>query len=98
VRIPEAGIGAKVLVSRRQLKAARALAGLSQIELSLAVGMNREICRFWEKPMYAGDDGWPTTNLRTLARIVAVLEQHGVEVFCDPTPGVRMTPEKAAAR
>jgi len=97
-QIPEIGIGQNRLVSRRQLRAARALAGLTQIELSLACGMNREICRFWERPMYPGDDGWPTTNPITLAKIVAVLERHGVEVFCDPSPGVRMTSQRGASR
>ncbi len=96
--IPEASVGANRLISRRQLRAARAFAGLSQVELSLACGMNSEICRYWERPTYPGDDGWPTTNRRTLAKIVVVLEQHGVEVFCDPTPGVRMTSQRAVAR
>jgi len=52
--------------------------------------------KYWE-PIHPADDAWPTTNPQTLAKIVAVLEQHGVEVFCDPTPGVRMTSQKAPA-
>jgi hypothetical protein len=74
------------LVSSRQLKAARALAGLTQAKLATESGFNPEACRYWE----AHGDGYPTTVQVTLDKIAAALHRHGVIVFRDPTPGARL--------
>jgi hypothetical protein len=74
------------LVSSRQLKGARALAGLTQAKLATEAGFNHDACRYWE----AHGDGYPTTVQSTLDRITATLERHGVIVFRDPTPGARL--------
>jgi DNA-binding transcriptional regulator YiaG len=75
------------LVSGRQLKAARALAGLSQRELSLACNLNPKACRYWE-----GKGDKPPTNVAwTLNRIEQTLEKYGVTVFDKPTPGARLS-------
>jgi len=84
------------LVSSRQLKAARALAGLSQAKLATEAGFNPDACRYWE----SHGDGYPTTVQSTLDRITATLERHGVVVFRDPTPGVQLdhVPSDGVAR
>jgi hypothetical protein len=74
------------LVSSRQLKAARALAGLSQAKLAKEAGFNPDACRYWE----AHGDGPPTTVQSTLDKITATLQRHGVIVFRDPAPGARL--------
>jgi hypothetical protein len=74
------------LVSSRQLKGARALAGLTQAKLATEAGFNHDACRYWE----AHGDGYPTTVQSTLDRITATLERHGVIVFRDLTPGARL--------
>jgi ribosome-binding protein aMBF1 (putative translation factor) len=74
------------LISSRQLKAARALAGLSQVKLATEAGFNRDACRYWE----AHGNGYPTSVQSTLDSITATLERHGVIVFRDPTPGARL--------
>jgi hypothetical protein len=74
------------LVSGRQLKAARALAGLSQAKLAKEAGFNADACRYWE----SHGDRYPTTVQSTLDAITATLERHGVIVFRDPTPGARL--------
>jgi hypothetical protein len=81
-------------VSGRQLCWARALAGLTQIELAREAGFNPDACRYWEKHL----DDIPTTVQRTLDKITEALARHGVMLFTEPTPGVRMTPQRAAAR
>jgi len=48
------------LVSTKQLKAARALAGLTQDQLGAAMGLNGRMVRFWERRI--------PTNPRKLAR------------------------------
>jgi hypothetical protein len=74
------------LVSSRQLRAARVLAGLSQAKLSVEAGYSPEACRCWE----AHGDRYPTETQSTLDAIVAALARHGVTVFRDPTPGARL--------
>jgi hypothetical protein len=74
------------LVSSRQLKAARALAGLTQAKLATEAGSNPDACRYWE----SRGGGYPTTVQSTLDAITATLQRHGVIVFRDPTPGVRL--------
>jgi hypothetical protein len=74
------------LVSSRQLRAARALAGLTQAKLATEAGFNPDACRYWE----SRGGRYPTTVQSTLDAITATLQRHGVIVFRDPTPGVRL--------
>ena len=74
------------LVSSRQLKAARTLAGLTQSQLSIEAGFNPRAARFWER----WGDALPSTRPETLLAIEGALLTHGVEVFADPTPGCRL--------
>jgi len=74
------------IVSGRQLRAARVLAGLTQAQLALQAGFGERACRYWES---RGDDP-PTTTPSSLAKIEAALGRNGVAVFRDPTPGARL--------
>ena len=74
------------IVSGRQLRAARTLAGLTQSELSTEAGFAPRACRYWES---RGDDP-PTEVPTSLDSIERVLRRHGVEVFIFPTPGCRL--------
>ena len=71
------------LISGRQLRAARALAGLSQKALGEAVGVSERAVRGWEargdnRPVGAPND----------VRVEQALRGLGIEVFSDPWPGV----------
>jgi hypothetical protein len=74
------------LVSSRQLKAARALAGLTQSQLSTEAGFNPRACKYWER----WGDTMPSTHPETLDAIEAALARHGVELFANPSPGCRL--------
>jgi hypothetical protein len=78
------------IASGRQLKAARALAGLTQSKLSTEAGFNPRACRYWES---RGAE-LPTCVPQSLASIEQVLLRHGVEVFAFPTPGCRLVSTK----
>lgn len=78
------------IVSGRQLRAARMLAGLTQAEFSLEAGFSPRACRYWE----SRGNKLPSDALSTLEAIETVLRRHGVEVFCHPTPGCRLVPTK----
>src|SRR6266566_4292263 len=69
------------IVSGRQLRAARVLAGLTQAQLAQQAGFHERACRYWEA---RGDDP-PTTTPSSLAKIEAALGRNGVAVFRDPT-------------
>ena len=73
------------LVTGRQLRAARALAGLTQKTLGHALGIDQRAVRFWERK----HDQRPT-NFRNLIKIEQCLLDHGVMVFAEPTPGARL--------
>ena len=73
------------LVTGRQLRAARVLAGLTQRTLGSALGVDERSIRFWERK----HDRRPT-NFRNAVRIEACLNKHGVVIFSSPTPGVRL--------
>ena len=74
------------IVTGRQLRAARILAGLTQKQLAQAVGVCERAARYWELK----NDRAPTSTLSTLEKIEAVLQRHGVIVFATPTAGVRL--------
>jgi transcriptional regulator with XRE-family HTH domain len=78
------------IVSGRQLRAARVLAGLTQAQLAQQAGFHERACRYWEA---RGDDP-PTTTPSSLAKIEAALGRNGVAVFRDPTPGARLAPHR----
>lgn len=78
------------IVSARQLKAARVMAGLTQCELSTESGFNSRACRYWE----SRGDSPPTSVPLTLQAIEAVLRRYGVELFVSPTPGCRFISTK----
>ena len=68
------------LVSCRQLKAARALAGLTQRGLGQVIGVDERQIRFWERRI--------PTSAKKRAAIVAALEAHGVMLISNPIVGV----------
>jgi DNA-binding transcriptional regulator YiaG len=74
------------LATGRQLRAARVLAGLTQRTFGAALGVDERAVRFWERK----HDRCPT-NPRTSSRIEQCLNEHGVEIFSYPTPGVRLS-------
>ncbi len=74
------------IVSARQLRAARVMAGLTQRQLSIGAGFNPRAAKYWE----SRDDQLPTCVPDTLAAIEQTLRRHGVEVFAEPTPGLRL--------
>lgn len=78
------------IASGRQLRAARTLAGLTQLRLSTEAGFNPRACRYWE----GREDNPPTSVDGTLEAIEAVLLRHGVKVFSNPTPGCRLVSTK----
>ena len=78
------------IASGRQLRAARTLAGLTQLELSVQAGFAKRACRYWE----GRGDNLPTSIPQSLDSIEQVLLRHGVEVFISPTPGCRLVSTK----
>jgi len=75
------------IISGRQLRAARILAGLTQKQLAQAVGVHERAARYWELK----NDKAPTSTTRFLEKVEAVLRDHGVIVFAAPTPGARLS-------
>jgi DNA-binding transcriptional regulator YiaG len=71
------------LVSTKQLKAARALAGLTQKQLAHIIGVDERQIRFWEKRI-------PTSRCKRVL-LERALEMRGVECFASPHIGVRQT-------
>jgi transcriptional regulator with XRE-family HTH domain len=74
------------IVTGRQLRAARVLAGLTQNQLAEAVGVHERAARYWESK----EDKAPTSTVALLERAEAVLRDNGVIVFSTPTAGVRL--------
>jgi transcriptional regulator with XRE-family HTH domain len=74
------------IISGRQLRAARILAGLTQRQLAQAVGVHERAARYWELK----ENKAPTSTPSILEEIEAVLRNHGVIVFASPTPGARL--------
>jgi transcriptional regulator with XRE-family HTH domain len=74
------------IITGRQLRAARILAGLTQRQLAQAVGVHERAARYWELK----ENKAPTSTPGILEEIEAVLRNHGVIVFASPTPGARL--------
>jgi transcriptional regulator with XRE-family HTH domain len=74
------------IVTGRQLRAARILAGLTQKQLAQAAGVHERAARYWELKK----NRVPVSAPRSAQRVEAVLRSHGVIVFASPTPGVRL--------
>ena len=89
--VPDFAMSFKVinLVTGRQLRAARVLAGLTQKTLGAALGVDQRAVRFWERK----HDRRPT-NLRNAFRIEKCLIEHGVVIFSEPTPGARLAEKR----
>lgn len=73
------------LITGRQLRAARVLAGMTQKSLGAAVGVDERAVRYWERK----HDRRPTSAPND-ARIEQALLKRGVILFADPTPGARV--------
>ena len=78
------------LVTGRQLRAARTLAGMTQRDLAAALGINERAVRFWERK----HDRRPTSAPND-ARIEQALLARGVILFAEPTPGARFTEKRS---
>jgi transcriptional regulator with XRE-family HTH domain len=74
------------IISGRQLRAARILAGLTQKQFTTAVGVDERAVRYWELK----ENKLPTSVPDSLEQIEAALRCHGVVVFLEPTPGARL--------
>ena len=68
------------LVSCRQLKAARALAGLTQRGLAQEIGVDERQIRFWERRI--------PTSPKKRASITRALGVHGIVCLSKPSIGV----------
>ena len=79
------------IISGRQLRAARTLAGLTQKQLAQAVGLHERAARYWELK----ENKPPTSTLSLLEEIEVVLRNHGVIVFASPSPGARLAGSSA---
>ena len=73
------------IVTGRQLRAARILAGLTQKQFAQAVGVHERAARYWELK----NDKAPTSTASLLEKVEAVLLSYGVIIFATPTAGVR---------
>jgi DNA-binding XRE family transcriptional regulator len=67
------------LVCCRQLKAARALAGLTQRGLGQLIGVDERQIRFWERRIPVSD--------KKRAAIIAAFEAKGVMLLAEPSIG-----------
>jgi transcriptional regulator with XRE-family HTH domain len=79
------------IISGRQLRAARTLAGLTRKQLAQAVGVHERAARYWELK----ENKPPTSTLSLLEEIEVVLRNHGVIVFASPSPGARLATSSA---
>jgi DNA-binding transcriptional regulator YiaG len=77
------------LVTGRQLRAARTLAGMTQRDFATVLGVNERAVRFWERK----HDRRPTSAPND-PRIEQALLARGVILFAEPTPGVRLAEKR----
>jgi DNA-binding transcriptional regulator YiaG len=86
--VPESYIDSVMsnIVSGRQIRAARMLAGLTQAQFARTAGCHPRSVRYWENK----GSNPPTNVLSTLDSIEQALNRHGVILFSTPTPGIRL--------
>jgi transcriptional regulator with XRE-family HTH domain len=77
------------LITGRQLRAARVLAGLTQRTLGAALGVDERAVRFWERKHDRKPTGSPND-----CRIEQCLLEHGVILFAEPTAGARLAEKR----
>jgi len=77
------------LVTGRQLRAARTLAGMTQRDLATVLAVNERAVRLWERK----HDRRPTSAPND-ARIEQALLARGVKLFSEPTPGARLAEKR----
>jgi transcriptional regulator with XRE-family HTH domain len=77
------------LITGRQLRAARVLAGLTQRTLGAALGVDERAVRFWERKHDLKPTGSPNDR-----RIEQCLLDHGVILFAEPTAGARLVEKR----
>jgi DNA-binding transcriptional regulator YiaG len=75
------------LCAGRQIAAARALAGLSQIDLAATGGWHPRTIRLWEAA-----PGLPTSHQPHLDRLLAIFAERGIAFTASPL-GVHLTGE-----
>jgi hypothetical protein len=78
------------IVTGRQLRGARVVAGLTQRQLAIESGFAPRAAKYWE----GRDKKLPTSVPQSLAALERILREHGVEVFSTPTPGCRLISTK----
>ena len=92
-----------MIVTGRQIKAARALIGMRAADLARAAGLHRNAVGYWERrrtiprPRYLGG-GLDVGEPFAVEAIRRALGAAGVETFADPSPGVRLAPRVIGAR
>lgn len=77
-------------ISGRQLAAARSLLNWSQQHLATAAGVTQQTIALWETEQQV-------PRASTLARVMAVIEERGVEFTNGGAPGVRFKPKPNAS-
>lgn len=77
------------MIAGAQIRAARALLGMTAIELSELSGVSWATIQRFES-----QDGIPNSKAGTLERLKVALEVQGIEFIGDPvaSPGVRLKP------
>jgi predicted transcriptional regulator len=86
-----------MITTGTQIRAARALLGWRQRDLAKAAGLHQNAIAYWERhqiippPLPSGRQNSEPVACR---RIREVLFEHGVAVFCDPLPGVKLVDQK----
>ena len=73
------------LLTGDQLRAARAMAGMTQKDLASALGINERKLRFWERRRNCR----PTSDRNSIC-IQEAFAERGVILFAEPTVGVRL--------
>lgn len=75
------------MITSEQIRAGRALLGISALELAKIAGIGSATLKRIEI-----STGLPSSNLRTIIKIKSALELQGIEFIGEPTnrPGVRL--------
>ena len=77
-----------MITTGSQIRAARALAGLRRSDLAKAAGLHTNAVSYWERHEHIPRRSEPWA----VAKIREALALHGIAVFTDPSPGVRLAP------